>query len=107
MDELIITAINLATKPNEQPQTPIKSTTKQLSPRFKALARECGFVFWGNEAHGPGAGHIDWSGDYTSEFEHYSRELVKWTTELMRQEIVRDYLFRASDHTYKHLVVQD
>lgn len=107
MDELIITAINLATKPNEQPQTPTKSTTKQLSPRFKALALECGFLFWGTEPHGPGPGYIDWSCDYTEELEQYSRELVTWTTELMRQEIIRDYLFRASDHTYKHLVVQD
>ena len=41
MDQLIINSINLATKPNQQPQTPTK-----LSPRFKSLARECGFVFW-------------------------------------------------------------
>jgi len=102
MDELIINSINQATKPNKHPQTPTK-----LTPRFKSLAKECGFVFWGDEPHGPGRGNIDWSSDYTSEFEHYSRELITWTCELMRQEIVRDYLFRASDHTYKHLVVQD
>ena len=49
MDQEIIDAINSALKPNLQPQTPTK-----LSPRFKALARECGFVFWQNEPHGPG-----------------------------------------------------
>ena len=102
MDQEIINAINSALKPNLQPQTPTK-----LSPRFKALAKECGFVFWGNEPHGPGPGNIDWSCDYTQEFEQYSRELVTWTCELMRQEIVRDYLFRSSENTYKHLVVQD
>ena len=102
MDQQIIDCINSALKPNKQPQTPIK-----LTPRFKSLARECGFVFWGNEDWGPGAGNIDWSCDYTSEFEHYSRELITWTCELMRQEIVRDYLFRSSENTYKHLVVQD
>ena len=102
MDQLIIDTINSALKPNQHPQTPTK-----LSPRFKALARECGFVFWQNEPHGPGPGHIDWSCDYTSEFEHYSRELVTWTCELMRQEIVRYYLFKASKNTYQHLVVQD
>jgi hypothetical protein len=73
VDQLIVNSINLATKPNQQPQTPTK-----LTPKFKALAEECGFVFWGNEPHGPGAGNIDWSCDYTSEFEHYSRELVLW-----------------------------
>jgi hypothetical protein len=50
-----------------------------MNPRFKALAEECGFVFWNNESHGPGAGLIDWSTDYTNEFEHYSRELILWT----------------------------
>ena len=102
MDQLIINSINLATKPNQQPQTPIK-----LTPRFKSLARECGFVFWQDEPHGPGPGNIDWSCDYTQEFEKYSRELVTWTCELMRQEIIRDYLFKASKNTYQHLVVQD
>ena len=102
MDQEIINAINSALKPNLQPQTPTK-----LSPRFKALAKECGFVFWGNEPHGPGPGSIDWSCDYTQEFEQYSRELVTWTCELMRQDIIRDYLFRSSENTYKHLVVQD
>jgi len=102
MDQLIINSINLATKPNLQPQTPTK-----LTPRFKALARECGFQFWEDESWGPGPGNIDWGCDYTQEFEHYSRELVTWTCELMRQEIIRDYLFRASKSTYQHLVVQD
>jgi len=102
VDQEIIDCINSALKPNQQPQTPTK-----LSPRFKALAKECGFVFWGNEPHGPGPGNIDWSCDYTQEFEQYSRELVTWTCELMRQDIIRDYLFRSSENTYKHLVVQD
>ena len=107
MDELIITAINLATKPNEQPQTPTKLNKKQLSPRFKALALECGFLFWADEPYGPGPGYIDWGCDYTQEFEQYSRQLVEWTCELMRQEVVRDYAFGASKRTYEHLVVQD
>ena len=102
MDQLIIDSINSALKPNQQPQTPTK-----LSPRFKSLAKECGFVFWNSEPYGPGPGNIDWSCDYTSEFEKYSRELVTWTCELMRQEIVRDYLFKASKNTYQHIVVQD
>ena len=107
MDQEIINTINSALKPNKQPQTPTKSTTKQLSPRFKALALECGFVFWADEPHGPGPGYIDWSCDYTQEFEQYSRQLVEWTCELMRQEVIRDYAFGASKRTYEHLVVQD
>jgi hypothetical protein len=102
MTQEIFDTINNALKPNVQPPTPTK-----LSPRFKALARECGFVFWHNEPHGPGPGNIDWSCDYTQEFEHYSRELVTWACELMRQEIVRDYAFGAARRTYEHLVVQD
>ena len=55
-----------------------------MNPRFKSLAKECGFVFRGNESHGPGPNHIDWSGDYQQEFEQYSQELVRWT--IMRCE---------------------
>ena len=107
MDQLIVSTINSALKPNKHPQTPTKSNKKQLSPRFKALALECGFLFWADEPHGPGPGYIDWSCDYTQEFEQYSRQLVEWTCELMRQEVIRDYLFSASKRTYEHLVVQD
>ena len=53
MDQEIIDCINSALKPNKHPQTPTK-----LTPRFKALAKECGFIFWGNEPHGPGPGKI-------------------------------------------------
>lgn len=55
-----------------------------MNTRFKALAKECGFVFWDNEPYGPGPNMIDWSGDYQHEFEEYSRELVRWT--IMRCE---------------------
>jgi len=55
-----------------------------VNPRFKSLAKECGFVFWGNESHGPGPNMIDWSGDYQQEFELYSEELVRWA--IMRCE---------------------
>jgi hypothetical protein len=101
VDQLIVNSINQATKPNKHPQTPTK-----LTPRFKALARECGFVFWGNEPHGPGPGNIDWSSDYTQEFEHYSRELVTWSLEMMRQEIVRDYCYGAVRRAYDHMVAE-
>lgn len=56
MDQAIVTAINQATKPNEQPQTPTKSTIKPLSLKFKALALECGFLFW--ETNRTGLGQV-------------------------------------------------
>jgi hypothetical protein len=49
-----------------------------MNPRFKVLAEECGFLFWQDEAHGPGPGNIDWSVDYSREFERYSHELARW-----------------------------
>lgn len=104
MDQAIITAINCATKPNLEPQTPTKSTTKQLNLKFKALALECGFLFWDAELHGPGPGYIDWSCDYTEEFEQYSRELVRWTCETMQQELAYTSNL-AAQKTYQYLTV--
>lgn len=104
MDQAIVTAINLATKPNLEPQTPTKSTIKPLSLKFKALALECGFIFWGDEPHGPGPGNIDWSCDYTEEFEEYSCELVRWTCETMEQELTYASSL-AAQKTYQHLAV--
>lgn len=101
MDQEIINTINSALKPNKHPQTPTR-----LSPRFKALARESGFVFWDNEPHGPGPGNIDWSCDYTQEFEHYSRELVEWTCRMFKAEVNSGKnLDAAANTTYKHLVL--
>lgn len=101
MDQEIINAINNALKPNLQPQTPTK-----LSPRFKSLALECGFEFWQDESWGPGQGNIDWSCDYTSEFEKYSRELVEWTCHMFKAEVNSGKnLDAAANTTYKHLVL--
>lgn len=103
MDQLIVNAINQATKPNKHPQTPTK-----LTPRFKTLARECGFVFWDTEAHGPGPGNIDWSSDYTQEFEKYSRELVSWACHMVKLELNSGKdVNTATKDAYRHLVVQD
>lgn len=104
MDQLIINSINSATKPNIFRNN---YTPNTLNYRFKALAKECGFVFWNSEPHGPGSGNIDWSCDYSKEFEQYSRELVKWSLELMRQQIVGEYLSNVVKKTYEHMVVQD
>ena len=43
------------------------------------LAKQAGFVFWNNESHGPGPNKIDWSCDYSNEFDKYSKLLIEET----------------------------
>ena len=43
------------------------------------LAKQAGFVFWENESHGPGPNKIDWSCDYSNEFDRYSKLLIQHT----------------------------
>lgn len=46
----------------------------KMHSKFERLARRAGFVFWQSDEMGTG---IDWSCDYTHEFEAYSRLLVQ------------------------------
>ena len=50
-----------------------------MNDTMKKLAIEAGFVFWNNEPHGPGPDNIDWSCDYSNEFDRYSKLLVEQT----------------------------
>jgi len=59
-----------------------------MNPRFRILAEECGFVFWQDESYGPGPGNIDWSQDYTKEFERYSNELIRWTIKRCEDNLI-------------------
>ena len=43
------------------------------------LAKQAGFVFCNNESHGPGPNNIDWSCDYSNEFDKYSKLLIEQT----------------------------
>ena len=43
------------------------------------LARQAGFLFWQDEPHGPGPNNIDWSCDYSNEFDRYSKLLIEQT----------------------------
>jgi len=47
-----------------------------MNKRFEQLARKAGFVFWKNETHGPGPGHIDWANNYDQELERFAELLV-------------------------------
>jgi len=66
-----------------------------MNPRFRILAEECGFVFWQDESHGPGPGKIDWSQDYTKEFERYSRELIRWTIKRCEDNMLTQQLTKT------------
>ena len=48
-----------------------------MNKRIAELAKASGFVFWDNEAHGPGPGNIDWANDYTRELEVFARLIVE------------------------------
>ena len=43
------------------------------------LAKEAGFVFWNNESWKPKDSLIDWSCDYSNEFDKYSKLLIEET----------------------------
>lgn len=47
-----------------------------MNKRIEKLARKAGFVFWGNEPHGPGPGHIDWASNYDEELERFAELLI-------------------------------
>ena len=50
-----------------------------MNDTIKRLAVEAGFVFWNNEPHGSGPNNIDWSCDYSNEFDKYSKLLIEQT----------------------------
>jgi hypothetical protein len=88
--EEIFSVINKALRPNQQEQT-----TTNCALKFKALALECGFLSAGDKFN------IDWGHNYTKEFEDYSHELVRWTCELMKDELAENS-YRASKLVVKH-----
>ena len=51
----------------------------KLSKKYLKLAKKAGFIFWGDEPHGPGSGHIDWSSDYSKELKKFAKLVAKET----------------------------
>ena len=51
----------------------------KLSKKHLKLAKKAGFIFWGDEPHGPGSGHIDWSSDYSKELKKFAKLVAKET----------------------------
>jgi len=66
-----------------------------MEKRVKELAEQAGFCFWGDEPWGPGEGNIDWSCNYSQEFEKF--------VELMKQEQLDKIQPNAIDQMVKSL----
>ena len=49
----------------------------KMNERIRFLAEKAGFVFWGSEEWKPEGAVIDWSSDYSKEFEVFTELLVK------------------------------
>ena len=48
-----------------------------MNDKIQRLAEQAGFVFWGDERWGPGPGNIDWSCDYSAEFNTFVGLLIQ------------------------------
>jgi hypothetical protein len=48
-----------------------------MNERIRFLAEKAGFVFWGSEEWKPEGAVIDWSCDYSKEFEVFTELLIK------------------------------
>lgn len=62
-----------------------------MNERIRFLAEKAGFVFWGSEEWKPEGAVIDWSCDYSKEFELFSELLVKECAVLLEKEGVANY----------------
>ena len=49
---------------------------------IKELAEEAGFVYWQDEAWGPGPDFIDWSSNYDNELAKYTELVVRECAEI-------------------------
>ena len=58
-----------------------------MNKKIAQIAKKSGFVFWGNEAWGPGKGKIDWSTDYAKEFDTYTKLLMKETVKWINDNV--------------------
>ena len=49
----------------------------EINNKIKELAKKAEFVFWKDEAWGPGEGHIDWSSNYDNELNKFAELIVR------------------------------
>ena len=50
--------------------------------KIKKLAEKAGFVYWQDEAWGPGPDFIDWSSNYDNELAKYTELVVRECAEI-------------------------
>ena len=48
-----------------------------MKKHLAKLAHKAGFVIWSDESWGPGKGRIDWSSNYSQEYENLVQLVVK------------------------------
>ena len=62
-----------------------------MNERIRFLAEKAGFVFWGSEECKPEGAVIDWSCDYSKEFEAFTELLIKECAVLLEKDGVANY----------------
>jgi hypothetical protein len=78
----------------------------KLKPKIRKIAKEAGFIFWGNDSWGPGKGHIDWSCEYDEELTKFAEILEsKLRRKVAKQieDILRGDITFVSDTSEKYL----
>lgn len=64
-----------------------------MNRQVKKLAKKSGFIFWDGEPWAPpGENNIDWSCDYSEEFEAYTRMIVQQCAYMANETLGADIL---------------
>lgn len=64
-----------------------------MNRQIERLVKKSGFVFWGVEPWGPGDNKIiDWSCDYSEEFEKYTEMLIRECASMAEPTLGADIL---------------
>lgn len=64
-----------------------------MNSKMIDLAKRAGFVFWQDDGYSAGVDTIDWSCDYSNEFDRYSKMLIEETI----KELKQDKYFKSCD----------
>jgi hypothetical protein len=68
-----------------------------LNKKLQELAKDAGFLFWGDESYGPGPESIDWSSLYD--------EQLQGLYDRMLEEVIRTVEESCKDKTYDPIIV--
>ena len=79
-----------------------------MNTLIKTLAKQAGFVFWTDEDYGPGSGNIDWSCEYSNEFNTFVQLLIDecakslWTEECNTSDLAFEEFTRNNKKIKDH-----